>query len=53
MSKVAVKWEDGKVVVKVDMNEDGEPILELKLDVKELPEEAIAAWKEAKKPKEA
>jgi hypothetical protein len=46
--KVSYEFVDGKLVVKVDLNGDGEPVIELKLDVKELPEEAISAWKAAR-----
>lgn len=42
--KVSYKFEDGKLVVDVDLNSDGKPLLELKLDVSQIPAEAIAAW---------
>lgn len=48
MQKVSFKVEEGKLVVAVDLNQDGQPLLELKFDIKELPEEAIQAWKDAK-----
>jgi hypothetical protein len=53
MSKVSVKMEGAKLIVIVDLNADGEPVLKLELDIKEIPEEAWAAWKEAKAIKEA
>jgi hypothetical protein len=46
--KVSYEFVNGKLIVKVDLNADGEPVLKLELDVKELPEEAIAAWKAAR-----
>lgn len=49
MSKVSFKVEEGKLKVGVDINEDGQPVLEVVLDLKELPEEVIEAWKELKK----
>jgi hypothetical protein len=37
------KFEDGKFVLSVDPNKDGEPVLFLALDVKEVPDEIVSA----------
>ncbi len=46
--KIGFEFEGGKLIVKVDLNGDGEPVLKLELDLKEVPEEVVAAWKAAK-----
>jgi len=38
------KIEDGKIIVALDLNKDGEASVELRIDIKEVIEEAIAKY---------
>lgn len=41
--KIEYKIEDGKFVVAADLDKDGKPMIELKLDLKEVMEAIVAA----------
>ena len=50
--KVSFEFVDGVLIVKVDLNGDGQPIVELKINALEIPDEVldlIKAKKEAPK----
>jgi hypothetical protein len=40
--KVSFAFVDGCLVVKVDLNKDGQPFLELKIELAEIPEEIFS-----------
>jgi hypothetical protein len=46
--KVSYSFEGTKLIVKVDLNGDGEPVISLAIDIKEIPEEVLAAISSAK-----
>lgn len=39
------KIEDGKLKIAVDPNQDGEPVLKVEVDLAELPDEVISAFR--------
>ena len=47
MEKKAIdfKFEDGKLIINVDLNKDGESVLKLEVDLTELPQEIWDAWR--------
>lgn len=42
---VDFKIEDGKFIISLDANKDGEPVLFLSLDLKEVPDEIVSLFK--------
>lgn len=53
--KKKVGWEvdGGKIKIKVDLNEDGDALLELSLDLAEVLDEIVAAFKDKKEEPQA
>lgn len=45
MSKATVKVEDNKLKISVDTNEDGQPVVEISVNLSEIPDEVFAALK--------
>jgi uncharacterized protein YlzI (FlbEa/FlbD family) len=42
VSKVSFDFVDGFLIVKVDLNQDGQPLLELKINAMEVPDEVLS-----------
>jgi hypothetical protein len=42
-----LKWEGDYLLLKVDPNKDGEPLLEQKIHIKEVPDEVLSLFKKA------
>ena len=47
--KISYAFEGTKLIVKVDLNGDGEPAISLAIDIKEIPEEVFALITSSKK----
>jgi len=39
------KYKDGKMIISIDPNRDGEPVVFLSVDIKEVPDEIVSAFK--------
>jgi hypothetical protein len=46
--KVEFKFEDKHLIIKVDLNKDGESLMEFKLNLAEIPDEVLSALKSKK-----
>lgn len=43
--KFSFKFEEGKLIISADMNQDGEPVLSLTLDLAEVADEIVSFFK--------
>lgn len=43
--KVEFKVEDSKLIIAIDMNQDGEAVVKIEVDLKEIPDEIFSALK--------
>ena len=42
---VEFKIEDGKMIIKVDPNKDGEAVISISVNIAEIPDEVVSAFK--------
>jgi hypothetical protein len=50
---VELKWEGSKLIAIVDPNKDGQPVVELKIELAEIPDEVLSAIAAKKAEKQA
>jgi len=48
MSKFSFKVEGSKLLIEVDLNEDGQPVMGMFVDILEIPDEVMSAMGKAK-----